>query len=317
MTSLRPMIVVQDNTVAVIRRFGQFNRVLTPGLNFVVPFLDQWVSVNWEFATAGGDSVYGYFIPTNSLLFDPDKLKCTTKDQITVEVDLILEFRIKDVRKAVSEVSNPFVAIETLIKTNLYKAIRALRLEECDPATIQLRTLNLLGDSCDKYGIGVTNLMVENVSIPKRIQDATVNVEANRRHALAELEKAKQEKELALAQSALEFEKLQAQHLKENLQIEHEGKKRKYESEMELEVKKNRLQLELDRENAMRDMEHQHLQKRLKIIKESGVNTQYLVEIERSKALQSLSESASSKIVVAPLDVLNHANGLLSQTPRQ
>lgn len=41
------------------------------------------------------------------------------------------------------------------------------------------------------------------------------------------------------------------------------------------------------------------------------------VEIERSKALQSLSESASSKIVVAPLDVLNHANGLLSQTPRQ
>lgn len=64
--------------------------------------------------------------------------------------------------------------------------------------------------------------------------------------------------------------------MKENLQIEHEGKKRKYESEMELEVKKNRLQLELDRENAMRDMEHQHLQKRLKIIKDSGVNTQYL-----------------------------------------
>jgi transcription termination factor Rho len=47
------------------------------------------------------------------------------------------------------------------------------------------------------------------------------------------LEKAKQEKELALAQSRLEFEKLQALHVKENLQIEHDAKKRKYESDME------------------------------------------------------------------------------------
>jgi regulator of protease activity HflC (stomatin/prohibitin superfamily) len=153
----------------------------------VVPLLDQYVSVRWNFGSSGGDTVRGYFIPTNTLLFDPPQLKCTTKDQITVEIDLILEFHVADVRKAVFEVSNPFVAIETVIKTNLYETIRALSLEQCDPATITNQTRQRIADKCGKYGIAISSLLVEQVTIPKKIQDATINTEANRRHALAEV----------------------------------------------------------------------------------------------------------------------------------
>ena len=56
--------IVSQAEVVLIERFGKFHQLLTSGIHFIVPFIDQPRRTNWTFLKdqPGGRSVYRYIM---------------------------------------------------------------------------------------------------------------------------------------------------------------------------------------------------------------------------------------------------------------
>jgi regulator of protease activity HflC (stomatin/prohibitin superfamily) len=298
-----PITVVDSGFTRVVKRFGRISRTLMPGVNFVNPLFDSYVSVDWSFEQAGS-RVYGVDIPTNSLRYDPRAHECVTRDQITVMIDIQVEFRVEDVVRAVTSSPNLFASIETLCRASLLESVRSLPLADLVPSAIKTAVSTNLIEASGSYGFSVTRVYVEKITIPAEIRSATVQVEAQRRQKLAELAKLEQESSIQLSQQRLKLELTQASAIEQQLVATNEAKKRKAESIAAVEVDELLLQQQLKRERALRQLELEMYREKLAILAESTCRADVLAEVTRADALTAIAKDPAAKLVMAPNDAI-------------
>lgn len=299
-----PLAVVNVGFCRVVKRFGVISRTLTPGINFVNPLLDTYVAVDWRFESAGS-RVWGVDVPMHSLRYDPKTIDCTTRDQITVGVNVLVEFRVVDVIRAVTNTPNLFASVETLVASSLLDAVRSLPLSEVTPRVVQGAVTSNLGEASGTYGIELQRVFIETLEIPKEIRTATVAVEAARRQRMAELDKLQQESEIKLSQQRLKLELTQATAIEEALVSSNEAKKRKAEALAAVEVADMQLQQELKRERLMRELDLEMYERKLAALRDSRLPTDVTVALARCDALTELGKSPATKLVLAAQDGLS------------
>ena len=127
--------IVNQAQVMIIERLGRFNRILHPGLQFIVPFIDTPRGIHSKKAvrTVTGEtfSVYSVVekIDLRESVFDFPRQNVITKDNVTISINALLYFQIVDPKSAVYEIENLPEAIEKLTQTTLRNVIGEMDLD--------------------------------------------------------------------------------------------------------------------------------------------------------------------------------------------
>lgn len=305
--------IVPHGFRCVVTRFGKISGVLDEGIHLYAPFFDQFVHVNWRFSFCDhGSKVKGYLIPTKVMVFDPDGVECTTKDNLNVDIDIVCEFRIVDVPKAATCVQGDLFALfETQVLNYLYRIVREMDLVDVKPAQVTAKLYDNLNECRfeEKYGIVVESATVDSISLPAEIVDATVEIEKNRRMGLAEIERISQERAAETAQAKSRLARMKAEQVEESEKRKYEAKKRKEMEQTEAEVsaikwkkikqeetekrdiERKKIDLKLETETHEAEMDKQRMVDMLTAIKKSGLSDEVLVSLGSAMRQMHASET--------------------------
>jgi regulator of protease activity HflC (stomatin/prohibitin superfamily) len=154
----KAIMVVPQAQSAVIERLGRFRTVASPGLTFLVPFLDK--------VRARID------LREQVVSFPPQPV--ITEDNLTVSIDTVVYFQVTDSRAAVYEISNYIVGVEQLTTTTLRNVVGGMSLEQTltsrDSINSQLR--GVLDEATGRWGIRVARVELKAIDPPPSIQDS-------------------------------------------------------------------------------------------------------------------------------------------------
>lgn len=178
--------IVPQSQKHVVERFGRLHSVLGPGINLTVPFLDQ---------VAHKISILERQLPTASQ-------DAITKDNVLVQVDTSVFFRITEPEKTVYRIRDIDGAIATTVAGIVRAEIGKMDLDEVQSNRNHLiSTIKLLvEDAVNDWGIEVTRAEILDVNLDQATRDAMLqqlNAERARRAQVTEAEGSKRAVELA------------------------------------------------------------------------------------------------------------------------
>jgi len=143
--------IVSQSEKHVVERFGRLRSVLGPGINFIVPFLDR---------VAHKVSILERQLPTASQ-------DAITKDNVLVQVDTSVFYRILEPEKTVYRIRDVDGAISTTVAGIVRAEIGKMDLDEVQSNRSQLITTikNFVEDAVDDWGIEVTRAEILDVNL--------------------------------------------------------------------------------------------------------------------------------------------------------
>ena len=149
--------IVKEYERAVIFRLGRLLGSKGPGLFFRIPLADVFRVVGLRVIT-----------------FDVPKQRIITKDNVTVEVDAVVYYRVTEPVKAVTTVENYALATNLLAQTNLRDILGQIEFDEllAKREEISKRLTDVIDAATDPWGIKVTRVAVTDVSLPVEMQRA-------------------------------------------------------------------------------------------------------------------------------------------------
>jgi len=129
----------------VIFRLGRLFGIKGPGLVFVIPIIDRVVKLDLR-----------------TRVIDVPKQRVITKDNVTVDVDAVVYFRITDSQKAVVEVQRYEVATSLLAQTTLRDILGTQSLDELLSKREELNKSlqTIIDQGTDPWGIKVSAVTI-------------------------------------------------------------------------------------------------------------------------------------------------------------
>ena len=172
--------VINQYERGVVQRLGRFRKILDPGLHVIIPYID--IMRNVDVRTTPMD------VPEQEVI---------TKDNVTVNVDAVVYFRVIDAKKAVFETTNYAYATSTFAQTALRDVTGNFDLDELlsKRNEISKQIKEIVDAQTDKWGIDIESVKLQNIELPsdmKRAMAKQAEAERERRAAIisAEGEKA-------------------------------------------------------------------------------------------------------------------------------
>ena len=171
---------VQQYEKGIIIRLGKYHGMAPSGLTFIMPFVDEIVRVDMR---------------EQVITVPPQKL--ITKDNVTVEVDAVVYYKVIDPIKSQFEVQDFGYACTTLAQTNLRNLIGDRTLDETLVARdmINNNLRHVLDEATNNWGVKVTRVEVQKIDPPRDITEAMsrqMKAERDKRAAVLEAEGIKQ-----------------------------------------------------------------------------------------------------------------------------
>ncbi|GAC1631742.1 MAG: SPFH domain-containing protein [Candidatus Acidiferrum sp.] len=179
-TFARAARIVRQYEKGIVLRFGKFHALADSGLTFIMPFTDSIVRVDMR---------------EQVITVPPQKL--ITKDNVTVEVDAVVYYKVVDPMKSQFEVQDFGYACTTLAQTNLRNLIGDRTLDETLVARdmINSNLRHVLDEATNNWGVKATRVEVQKIEPPRDITDAMsrqMKAEREKRAAVLEAEGIKQ-----------------------------------------------------------------------------------------------------------------------------
>lgn len=184
---IRGLKIVQQAETIVIERLGEYHRTLTPGIKFIVPFIDQPRAIARKRFLGDTATIIDRttLIDMREMLLDFPAQSAVTKDNVTVTVNGALYYQIIDPKQAVYAVDNLVQAIEVLAKTSLRNEIGKMELDTLFESRDQINAAleAILDTAGNKWGVKVTRVEIQDIAFPREVEDAM------RQQMIAEREK--------------------------------------------------------------------------------------------------------------------------------
>jgi regulator of protease activity HflC (stomatin/prohibitin superfamily) len=149
--------VLKEYERGVIFRLGRVIRVKGPGLIILIPVVDKMVKVSLRLIT-----------------MDVDPQDVITRDNVSLEVNAVIYFRVMDPVKAVIEVENYMYATSQLAQTTLRSVCGQAELDELlsEREMINTQLQEILDAQTDPWGIKVSTVEVKHIDLPQEMQRA-------------------------------------------------------------------------------------------------------------------------------------------------
>ncbi len=179
---IRTLKVVPQQHAWVVERLGKYDRTLTPGLNFVTPFVER----------------VAYRHSLKEVPLDVPSQVCITKDNTQLQVDGIIYFQITDPMRASYGSSNYVFAITQLAQTLLRSVIGKMELDRTfeERDSINASVVNALDDAAVNWGVKVLRYEIKDLTPPAEIlrsMQAQITAEREKRALIAASEGRRQE----------------------------------------------------------------------------------------------------------------------------
>ena len=179
---IRTIMVVPQQHAWIVERLGKYHRTLSPGLSFVVPFVDR--------------VAYKHLL--KEIPMDVPSQVCITKDNTQLTVDGVLYFQVTDPMRASYGSSNFLVAITQLSQTTLRSVIGKLELDRTfeERDVINASVVAALDEAAMSWGVKVLRYEIKDLTPPSEIlrsMQAQITAEREKRALIAASEGRKQE----------------------------------------------------------------------------------------------------------------------------
>jgi regulator of protease activity HflC (stomatin/prohibitin superfamily) len=195
--------IVQTSQAIVIERLGSYNRTLSAGINLIIPFIEQARPMNRQYFVAGPDSQPVRVNRTESKIdlretvMDVPPRAMITQDNVTVSVNTAVYYQIIDPMSAVYQVENLVMAIEVLTNTTLRALVGKMELDKLFESRedINSELQSTLDEAGNKWGVKITRVEVQDIAIPREVEEAMrkqMVAERTRRAMIAEADGARQ-----------------------------------------------------------------------------------------------------------------------------
>lgn len=203
-------IVPQANAF-VIERLGSYHKTWETGLHVKIPIIDR-VAKRVSLKEAVVD-------------FPPQPV--ITKDNVTMQIDTVVFYRIVDPKLYTYGVERPMMAIENLTATTLRNIIGDMELDATLTSrdTINSQITQVLDEATDAWGIKINRVELKNIMPPKEIQDSMekqMKAERERREKILQAEGEKKSA-ILVAEGEKESAILRAEAVRESKIREAEG----------------------------------------------------------------------------------------------
>ena len=178
----RTFKIVPQQHAWVVERLGKFDRTLTPGLKFVVPFIER----------------VAYKHSLKEVPLDVPSQVCITKDNTQLQVDGILYFQVTDPMRASYGSSDYIVAITQLAQTTLRSVIGKLELDKTfeERDMINAQVVSAIDEAALNWGVKVLRYEIKDLTPPAEIlrsMQAQITAEREKRALIAASEGRRQE----------------------------------------------------------------------------------------------------------------------------
>ncbi len=178
----KAVCIVPQQHAWVRESFGKYDRTLTPGLHWVLPFVQR----------------VAYKHSLKEIPMDVPSQVCITKDNTQLTVDGVLYFQVTDPMRASYGSSNYIIAITQLAQTTLRSIIGKLELDRTlqERALINTSIVAALDEAALNWGVKVLRYEIKDLTPPKDIlhaMQAQITAEREKRALIAASEGRKQE----------------------------------------------------------------------------------------------------------------------------
>jgi len=138
----------------VVFRLGRLIGIKGPGLVFIIPIIDSFIKLDLR-----------------TRVIDVPKQRVITEDNVTVDVDAVVYFRITDPEKAVVEVQRYDVATSLLAQTTLRDVLGQKSLDELLSQREELNKSlqTIIDEATDPWGIKVSAVTIRDVALPEEM----------------------------------------------------------------------------------------------------------------------------------------------------
>src|SRR5881394_2219453 len=179
---VRTFKIVPQQHAWVVEKLGKYDRTLTPGLSFVIPFIER----------------VAYKHSLKEVPLDVPSQVCITKDNTQLQVDGILYFQVTDPMRASYGSSNYIVAVTQLAQTSLRSVIGKLELDKTfeERDIINAQVVAAIDEAALNWGVKVLRYEIKDLTPPKEILQAMqrqITAEREKRALIAASEGRRQE----------------------------------------------------------------------------------------------------------------------------
>ena len=267
---------VPQGQIWTVERFGAFTKTLSPGLSFVVPFVDR----------------IGHKLNVQEQVVDIPEQSVITRDNATVAVDGIIYYRIMEPEKAAYQVTFLTVALTTLAMTNIRSVVGELELDATLSSRERINSslLTILDGVTEPWGVKVTRVEIRKIEPPEnliRAMNLQMTAERERRAVVAR------------ADGEREAEIKKAEGEKQSLILRAEG--RQLAAIRDAEARVALAQAEATATQMVSEA----------AAKFGSAGLQYFIADRYVRAFQALAAAPNSRLVVVPMESAGLAGGIV------
>ena len=187
--------IVPQGEEWIVERLGKYNGTLLPGLNIIIPYLDN----------------VAYKLVTKDIILDVQEQEVITRDNAVIVTNAIAFIKITDPIKAVYGVTDFSEAIRNMIMTTLRSIIGEMQLDEAlsNRDMIKARLRESIADEAIDWGLTVKSVEIQDIKPSQSMQKAMEMQASAERERKAMITRSEGEKQSMILQAEARLEAAQ------------------------------------------------------------------------------------------------------------
>ncbi len=176
----------------VTQRLGKYHVTLKPGLNFIIPYVDN----------------VSYKVTTKDIVMDIPSQEVITRDNVVIIMNAVAYINIVSPEKAVYGVENYVIAIQTLVQTSLRSIVGDMDLDDALSSRDKIKAAlkASISDDIADWGITLKTVEIQDINPSGTMQHAMEEQAAAERQRRATVTRADGEKQAAILEAEGRFE---------------------------------------------------------------------------------------------------------------
>ncbi len=176
----------------VTQRLGKYHVTLNPGLNFIIPYVDN----------------VSYKVTTKDIVMDIPSQEVITRDNVVIIMNAVAYINIVSPEKAVYGVENYVIAIQTLVQTSLRSIVGDMDLDDALSSRDKIKAAlkASISDDIADWGITLKTVEIQDINPSGTMQNAMEEQAAAERQRRATVTRADGEKQAAILEAEGRYE---------------------------------------------------------------------------------------------------------------
>ncbi|HEX5382910.1 SPFH domain-containing protein [Acinetobacter tibetensis] len=186
-TIFKGVRIVPQGYKWIVQRLGKYHTTLSPGLNFVIPYVDE----------------VAYKVTTKDIVLDIPSQEVITRDNAVIMMNAVAYINLTTPEKAVYGIENYTWAIQNLVQTSLRSIVGEMDLDDALSSRdhIKAKLKAAISDDIADWGITLKTVEIQDIQPSQTMQSAMEAQAAAERQRRATVTKADGEKQAAILEA--------------------------------------------------------------------------------------------------------------------